>query len=75
MMTEVRKDPTQGKLAPNWEGSFRIVKNLQNGAYRLETLDEKAISRTLMEIKKEEDFTNGGRDHPPKHLKFFLLVF
>ena len=22
-----------------------------------------------------EDFTNGGRGHPPKHLKFFLLVF
>jgi len=25
--------------------------------------------------KVREDFTNGGRDHPPKHLKFFLLVF
>jgi len=25
--------------------------------------------------KKEEDFTNGGRGHPPKDLKFFLLVF
>ena len=23
----------------------------------------------------EEDFTNGGRGHPPKHLKFFLLIF
>jgi len=23
----------------------------------------------------EEDFINGGRGHPPKHLKFFLLVF
>jgi len=22
-----------------------------------------------------EDFTNGGRGHPSKHLKFFLLVF
>jgi len=22
-----------------------------------------------------EDFTNGGRGLPPKHLKFFLLVF
>jgi len=22
-----------------------------------------------------EDFTNGGRGHPPKHLKLFLLVF
>jgi len=25
--------------------------------------------------QKEEDFTNGGRGHPPKHLKFFVLVF
>ena len=22
-----------------------------------------------------QDFTNGGRGHSPKHLKFFLLVF
>jgi len=46
MGTDARKDPTQGKLAPNWEGQFRIVENLQNGAYRLETLDIKAIPRT-----------------------------
>jgi len=25
--------------------------------------------------QEEKDFTNGGRGHPPKHLKFFLLVF
>jgi len=25
--------------------------------------------------QNEEDFTNGGRGHPPKHLKFFLQVF
>jgi len=23
----------------------------------------------------KEDFINGGRGHPPKHLKFFLIVF
>jgi len=33
------------------------------------------ISSTSDGDKKEEDFTNGGRGHPPKHLKFFLLVF
>lgn len=43
---EARKDPTQEKLAPNWERPFRIHENLQNGAYRLETLDGKTISRT-----------------------------
>jgi len=25
--------------------------------------------------QNEEDFTNGGRGHPPKHLMLFLLVF
>ena len=27
------------------------------------------------EDQVEKDFTNGGRGHSPKHLKFFLLVF
>jgi len=46
MRTDARKDPTHGKLAPNWEGLFRIVENIQNEAYILETLDKKSISRT-----------------------------
>ena len=46
MQTDVRKDPQQGKLASNWEGPFRISENLKNGAYRLETLEEKTIPRT-----------------------------
>jgi len=46
MRTDVRKDPQQGQLAPNLEGLFKIMENLQNGAYRLETLDEKIIPRT-----------------------------
>jgi len=46
MRTKARKVSTQGKLAPNWECPFKIVENLQNGAYRLETLDGKAIPRT-----------------------------
>ena len=32
MRTDARKDPQQGKLAPNWEGPFRIIENIQNGA-------------------------------------------
>jgi len=36
--------------------------------------------RTPMEVKADENqikeaFINGGRGHPPSHLKFFLLVF
>jgi len=46
MRTDARKDPRHGKLASNWEGPFRILENLQNGAYKLETPKEKVIPRT-----------------------------
>lgn len=32
-MTDPKK---KGKLAPNWEGSFRIQEKLNNRAYKLE---------------------------------------
>ncbi|KAK2427613.1 hypothetical protein QL285_026181 [Trifolium repens] len=35
-----------GKLAPNWEGPFRIREVFGGGAYRLETLRGKAMPRT-----------------------------
>ena len=39
------KDPSWGKLGPNWEGPFRITSVVGIGAYYLEDLDEKAIPR------------------------------
>ena len=30
-----RKEINEGKMAPNWEGSYRVIENLGNGAYRL----------------------------------------
>lgn len=41
-----RKNSTHEKLAENWEGSFRILEDLKNGAYKLEFLDGKAIPNT-----------------------------
>ena len=35
------KDPSWGKLEPNWEGPFRITSVVGIGAYYLEDLDEK----------------------------------
>ncbi|KAK2997261.1 hypothetical protein RJ639_025909 [Escallonia herrerae] len=35
-----------GKLAPNWEGPYRVVKLAGPGAYHLEHIDGKAIPRT-----------------------------
>ena len=39
------KDPTWGKLGPNWVGPFRITSVTGIDAYYLEDLDEKAIPR------------------------------
>ena len=36
----------EGKLAPNWEGPFRVKQNLSNRAYKLEMIDGKPILRT-----------------------------
>nr|KYP51927.1 Retrovirus-related Pol polyprotein from transposon 17.6 [Cajanus cajan] len=43
---EARKEPRHGKLAPNWDGPFRIRHNLNNGAYKLEYLSGEPIPRT-----------------------------
>ena len=35
----VAKDPSQGKLRPNWEGHYRITSWQRKGTYHLKTLD------------------------------------
>ena len=37
------KNPTWGKLGPNWEGPYRITSVARIGAYYLENLEEKAV--------------------------------
>ena len=39
------KNPTWGKLGPNWEGPYRIISIAGIGAYYLEDLDEKTVPR------------------------------
>ena len=39
------KKPAQGKLSPNWEGSYRITSIIGIRAYNLEDLDENVIPR------------------------------
>ncbi|XP_076955530.1 uncharacterized protein LOC143630377 [Bidens hawaiensis] len=43
-----------GKLAPTWEGPYKIKAVLSNGAYKLEKLDETEIPRTwnVAQLKK-----------------------
>ena len=37
------KNPSWGKLGPNWEGPYRVTSVARIGAYYLEDLDEKAV--------------------------------
>jgi len=46
MTGDARKDPTEGKFAPNWEGPFRVCESLKNGAYRLKHLNGDPIPKT-----------------------------
>ena len=39
------KNPAQGKLGSNWEGSYRIISVTGIGAYYLKDLEEKVIPR------------------------------
>ena len=39
------KNPSWGKLGPNWEGPYRITSVVEIGEYYLEDLDEKAVPR------------------------------
>ena len=40
------KDPRESKLVVNWEGPFRVIEVIKNGAYQLEHLSGKEIPIT-----------------------------
>ena len=44
-VVENTKDMVDGKLGPNWEGPYKITKIADKGAYHLEDLEGKQISR------------------------------
>ena len=39
----VTRDPTQGKLGPNWEGPYRITSWQRKGSYHLVTIDGRKL--------------------------------
>ena len=46
VMRKAHQNEIENKLSPKWIGPYRAVEALENGAYRLETLDGGAIPRT-----------------------------
>ena len=37
------KNPTHGKLGPNWEGPYRIINCKKQGSYYLEVIDRRKL--------------------------------
>ncbi|RRT60563.1 hypothetical protein B296_00010518 [Ensete ventricosum] len=42
---------SRGKLAPNWEGSYRVIKVVRDETYTLATMEGRVLPRTLTHIK------------------------
>ncbi|XP_030945303.1 uncharacterized protein LOC115969823 [Quercus lobata] len=53
------RDPSQGKLGPNWEGPYRIASWQRKGTYHLETLDRKKLHNlwNTKHLKKYYQYT------------------
>lgn len=46
VLKRAMKDLIAGKLAPNWEGPYRVKKEVGKGSYRLEELSGRDVPRT-----------------------------
>lgn len=42
-VTTATRDPSQGKLGPNWERPYKIANYHRKGTYYLETLNEQKL--------------------------------
>ncbi|XXG73544.1 hypothetical protein AAC387_Pa07g2447 [Persea americana] len=48
------RNPNEGKLAPNWQGQFKVLSTTKRSAYRLEDMEGKELPRpsNAMHLKK-----------------------
>ena len=42
-VSQATKDPTKGKLGPNWEGPYKVVQYSRRRSYYLKDMDEKPL--------------------------------
>ena len=42
-VSQATKYPTQGKLGPNWEGSYKVIRYSRRGSYYLEDVNGKTL--------------------------------
>ncbi|RDX72638.1 hypothetical protein CR513_47842, partial [Mucuna pruriens] len=56
-------------MTPNWEGFFRVTKEVEKGVYRLEHLDGKKIPQTWNAINLRMLATKAGPGHEDETYK------
>ena len=44
-VSQATKDPSQGKLRPSWEGSYKVIRHSREGFYYLKSLDGQELPR------------------------------
>ncbi|RDY00528.1 hypothetical protein CR513_16283, partial [Mucuna pruriens] len=58
----------KNKLTPYWEGPFRVIDEVGQGAYRLETLEKKKLPRTWNAASLRISITVGHKASPGARL-------
>ena len=44
-VSQVTKDPSQGKLRPTWEGPYKVIYHSKEGSYYLKSLNGQELPR------------------------------
>jgi len=44
-VSQATKDPNEGKLGPNWEGPYKVIRHSRRGSYYLEDTKGKLLPR------------------------------
>ena len=44
-VSQVTKDPSQGKLRPTWEGPYKVIHHSKEGSYYLKSLNGQELPR------------------------------
>nr|GEU34345.1 reverse transcriptase domain-containing protein [Tanacetum cinerariifolium] len=53
---EASRVEDQRELGPKWEGTYRVAKAYQNGSYKLQTMEDKEVSRTWHAINLRKSY-------------------
>ena len=69
------RDPSQGKLGPNLEGSYRIASWQRKDTYHLETLNGQKFQHPWNTEHLRKYYQQGQHEEQRRYFQFFFLVF